>query len=80
MVLKRRGKEKEPQPIAPDLDLVDEMVRKTLEANPEMRGGNSTLEFIAMMRQQAVDRMGCGGGQAPAHCWVSVSAASQSKN
>ena len=39
---------------SPDLELMEQLVKKSLEINPEMRGGKRTAEVMEDLRKQAV--------------------------
>lgn len=56
MVFKRKVAA-EPQPATDDVKLVDELVKKSLTINPEMRRGRDTRETIDVLRAEAMGEL-----------------------
>ena len=62
MVLRRP---KEPEPEAPDVEFVEELVRKSLEINAQLRNGDSTSRYLQHLRDQARAQVQEAKGVAP---------------
>lgn len=45
-------------PAAPDLELMEDLVRASLAVNPAMRGGLDTVDVMERLRQQAAEQPG----------------------
>jgi hypothetical protein len=56
MVVKRRRSSPATQEAKPDVDLMEQLVKKSLEVNPQLRDGKSTREVLAGLREEAVSR------------------------
>lgn len=52
-----RPKNVEPQFEIPDVKFIDDMVRASLQMNPQLRQGMSTSTYLSRMRKQAVEAM-----------------------
>ncbi len=65
VVKRRRAPYSEPTPAEPDVELMEQLVKKSLDVNPELRGGKSTHEVLAALREEAIARSKSGGTSQP---------------
>ncbi len=73
MVLKRpeATPNQEPEPKA---ELIEHLVKKSLDINPNLRGGKDTREVLEDLKREALARSKQGGGAAPAEGPAAASA------
>ncbi len=62
----RRPPQAPPGTSVPDVELMEHLVKKSLDINPQMRGGKSTHEVMEDLRKEAIARSKTAGvGTAP---------------
>ena len=68
MVLKRPTQIEGQEPAEePEIELVEHLVKKSLDINPGLRQDRSTIEFLKGIKKEAVDKSGAGAAHhAPA--------------
>lgn len=65
MVLKRptQIEGQEPESDEPDIELMEHLVKKSLDINPGLRQDRSTIEFLKGIKKEAVNKSSTGGQQ-----------------
>ena len=82
MVLKRptQIEGQEPPGEEPDIELMEHLVKKSLDINPGLRQDRSTREFLRGIKKEAVEKSGRGGKRSPDPAKKKASLAQRRRN